>query len=85
MHFDNVRTYVFCYQQVSTKFSDLFAFGGPVPERINGRLAMVGFVAAMAVELYRGQDLSVQISGQRWDLDPMFPRNYHCAITCMHL
>jgi hypothetical protein len=36
--------------------------GGPTPERINGRLAMVGFVAAMAVELSRGQDLSVQKS-----------------------
>ncbi|XP_062148793.1 early light-induced protein, chloroplastic-like [Alnus glutinosa] len=48
--------------KVSTKFSDLFAFGGPTPERINGRLAMVGFVAAMAVELSRGQDLSVQKS-----------------------
>jgi len=62
LYFDNVRTCFAIYEQVSTKFSDLFAFGGPVPERINGRLAMVGFVAAMAVELYRGQDLSVQIS-----------------------
>jgi hypothetical protein len=47
---------------VSTKFSDVFAFSGPAPERINGRLAMVGFVAAMAVELYRGQDVFAQIS-----------------------
>ncbi|XP_031270025.1 early light-induced protein 1, chloroplastic-like [Pistacia vera] len=36
--------------KVSTKFSDVFAFSGPAPERINGRLAMIGFVAAMAVE-----------------------------------
>jgi hypothetical protein len=36
---------MFCYEQVSTKFSDLFAFGGPAPKRINARLSMVGFVA----------------------------------------
>ncbi|KAK9944975.1 hypothetical protein M0R45_010509 [Rubus argutus] len=46
----------------STKFSDLFAFSGPAPERINGRLAMVGFVAALAVELTKGQDVFAQIS-----------------------
>ncbi|XP_050118298.1 early light-induced protein 1, chloroplastic-like isoform X5 [Malus sylvestris] len=45
-----------------TKFSDLFAFSGPVPERINGRLAMVGFVSAIATELYKGQDVFAQIS-----------------------
>ncbi|XP_059447134.1 early light-induced protein, chloroplastic-like isoform X1 [Corylus avellana] len=49
-------------KQVSTKFSDVLAFSGPAPERINGRLAMVGFVAAMAVELSRGQDVFAQIS-----------------------
>ncbi|KAL0718943.1 hypothetical protein Bca4012_068266 [Brassica carinata] len=27
--------------KVSTKFSDLLAFSGPAPERINGRLAMI--------------------------------------------
>ncbi|KAK4784786.1 hypothetical protein SAY86_019154 [Trapa natans] len=48
--------------KVSTKFSDLFAFSGPAPERINGRLAMIGFVAAMAVELSNGQDLFDQIT-----------------------
>ncbi|KAL5542041.1 hypothetical protein UlMin_009751 [Ulmus minor] len=48
--------------KVSPKFSDLFAFGGPAPERINGRLAMVGFVAALAVEVSKGQDLFAQIS-----------------------
>ncbi|KAI9089752.1 hypothetical protein K1719_029077 [Acacia pycnantha] len=37
-------------KQASTKFSDVLAFSGPAPERINGRLAMIGFVAAMAVE-----------------------------------
>lgn len=47
---------------MSTKFSDILAFSGPAPERINGRLAMVGFVAAMAVEIARGQDVFSQIS-----------------------
>ncbi|KAL4285496.1 hypothetical protein GQ457_16G029160 [Hibiscus cannabinus] len=46
----------------STRFSDVFAFSGPAPERINGRLAMVGFVAALAVELSKGQDVFTQIS-----------------------
>ncbi|KAJ0802465.1 putative chlorophyll A-B binding protein [Helianthus annuus] len=48
--------------KVSTKFSDVLAFGGPAPERINGRLAMTGFVSAMAVELSNGQDVFAQIS-----------------------
>ena len=33
--------------KVSTKFSDVLAFSGAAPERINGGLAMVGFVAAL--------------------------------------
>jgi len=46
----------------------VLAFSGPAPERINGRLAMIGFVAAMAVELSKGQDLFSQISngGVSW-------------------
>lgn len=45
----------------------MLAFGGPAPERINGRLAMVGFVAAMAVELTKGDDLASQLaSGGLW-------------------
>ncbi|KAJ4722540.1 putative Early light-induced protein [Melia azedarach] len=54
--------------KVSTKFSDVLAFSGPAPERINGRLAMIGFVAAMAVELAKGQDVFEQISsgGLTW-------------------
>ncbi|CAK7327130.1 unnamed protein product [Dovyalis caffra] len=57
-------------QKVSTKFSDVLAFSGPAPERINGRLAMIGFVAAMAVELSKGQDVFSQISdgGFTWFL-----------------
>ncbi|XP_058769726.1 early light-induced protein, chloroplastic-like isoform X3 [Vicia villosa] len=49
--------------KMSSKFSDLMAFGGPAPERINGRLAMIGFVAAMGVEIARGQGLFEQLSG----------------------
>ncbi|TVU41810.1 hypothetical protein EJB05_15362, partial [Eragrostis curvula] len=30
--------------------ADALAFSGPAPERINGRLAMIGFVSAIAVE-----------------------------------
>ncbi len=54
--------------KMSTKFTDVLAFSGPAPERINGRLAMVGFVSAMAVELAKGQDVFAQISdgGLTW-------------------
>ncbi|CAL1396565.1 unnamed protein product [Linum trigynum] len=54
--------------KASTKFGDVLAFSGPAPERINGRLAMVGFVAALAVELSRGQGVFTQISegGSTW-------------------
>ncbi|RVW55772.1 Early light-induced protein 1, chloroplastic [Vitis vinifera] len=48
--------------KVSTKFGDVFAFSGPAPERINGRLAMVGFVAAMGAEIWKGEDVFAQIS-----------------------
>jgi len=56
--------------KVSTKFSDVLAFSGPAPERINGRLAMIGFVAAMAVEVAKGQGVFEQISngGISWFL-----------------
>ncbi|KAB1705045.1 hypothetical protein FNE61_28950, partial [Klebsiella pneumoniae] len=54
----------------STNFIDIFSFSGPAPERINGRLAMIGFVAAMGVELANGADLSAQLSsgGFSWFL-----------------
>ncbi|KAK9668492.1 hypothetical protein RND81_13G064500 [Saponaria officinalis] len=54
--------------KVSTKLSDLLAFSGPAPERINGRLAMIGFVTAVAVELSNGTDLIDQITngGGEW-------------------
>ncbi|KAI7743000.1 hypothetical protein M8C21_032665 [Ambrosia artemisiifolia] len=48
--------------KISTKFSDVLAFGGPAPERINGRLAMIGFVSALAVELSSGEGVLSQIS-----------------------
>ncbi|KAL6880645.1 hypothetical protein ACP4OV_012210 [Aristida adscensionis] len=44
----------------STSIWDALAFSGPAPERINGRLAMVGFVAALAVEAARGGGLLAQ-------------------------
>ncbi|CAI9778879.1 unnamed protein product [Fraxinus pennsylvanica] len=41
--------------KVSTNnFGDILAFSGPGPERINGRLAMIGFVTAIGVELANG-------------------------------
>lgn len=57
-------------KKANTSFADVFAFSGPGPERINGRLAMIGFVAALAVELYKGTDLLSQISdgGAQWFL-----------------
>lgn len=58
----------FVLQIVSTRFEDLLAFSGPGPERINGRLAMIGFVTAIGVELAKGQDLFAQINdgGLTW-------------------
>ncbi|XP_065860078.1 early light-induced protein 1, chloroplastic-like [Euphorbia lathyris] len=54
--------------QKKQKFSDILAFSGPAPERINGRLAMIGFVAAVVVELANGHDLLSQVSdgGVTW-------------------
>ncbi|KAI5649246.1 hypothetical protein M9H77_35251 [Catharanthus roseus] len=56
--------------KVSTRFEDVLAFSGPGPERINGRLAMIGFVTAIGVELAKGQDLFSQIGdgGFTWFL-----------------
>lgn len=54
--------------KVSTNFFDVFSFAGPAPETINGRLAMLGFTTALAVELFRGEDLATQIGfgGVQW-------------------
>jgi len=48
--------------QVSTNFKDVFAFSGPAPETINGRLAMLGFVSAVGVEIASGKDLVAQLA-----------------------
>ncbi|KAI3845881.1 hypothetical protein MKX03_018553 [Papaver bracteatum] len=56
--------------KMSTKFTDLLAFSGPAPERINGRLAMIGFVTAIGVELAKGTDVAAQLGdgGLPWFL-----------------
>jgi hypothetical protein len=39
------------------------AFSGPAPEVINGRLAMLGFLAAVGAELSSGETVFSQVSG----------------------
>uniref|UniRef100_A0A0D3ELQ2 Uncharacterized protein n=1 Tax=Oryza barthii TaxID=65489 RepID=A0A0D3ELQ2_9ORYZ len=46
----------------STGLWDVLAFSGPATERINGRLAMVGFVSVLAVEASRGGELLEEAS-----------------------
>ncbi|KAG0473779.1 hypothetical protein HPP92_015636 [Vanilla planifolia] len=46
----------------NTGLWDVLAFSGPGPERINGRLAMIGFASAVAVEVASGNDLAGQLS-----------------------
>ncbi|KAF5837692.1 chloroplast carotene biosynthesis-related protein [Dunaliella salina] len=41
---------------------EAFAFSGPLPEKANGRLAMLGFVAAMGSEFATGQPVFTQFS-----------------------
>ncbi|KAL1332050.1 early light-induced protein, chloroplastic-like [Arachis duranensis] len=57
-------------QKVSSKLIDILAFSGAAPERINGRLAMIGFVVALAMEVTKGEGVFVQISngGITWFL-----------------
>ncbi|KIZ07947.1 Carotene biosynthesis-related protein CBR [Monoraphidium neglectum] len=45
-------------------FSSLMAFSGPAPELINGRLAMLGVVAAIAAELASGESVLKQVSDE---------------------
>ena len=50
---------------------EVLAFSSPAPERINGRLAMVGFVSALAVEAAHGGGLLDQAgsgTGTGWFL-----------------
>uniref|UniRef100_A0A7N0VLX5 Early light-induced protein n=1 Tax=Kalanchoe fedtschenkoi TaxID=63787 RepID=A0A7N0VLX5_KALFE len=48
--------------KASPKIIELLEFRSPVPERINGRLAMLGFVSAIGAEVLSGQDVFSQIS-----------------------
>ncbi|KAI8109855.1 hypothetical protein M9434_001134 [Picochlorum sp. BPE23] len=41
-------------------FGELMAFSGPAPEIINGRLAMIAFVAALGAELSTGESVLTQ-------------------------
>jgi hypothetical protein len=41
-------------------FADVMAFSGPGPEIINGRLAQLGIVAAIAAELASGESVLTQ-------------------------
>ena len=54
--------------QVSTKFEDVFAFGGPAPETINGRLAMLGFVSAVGVEIVSERGLFYELAHEGFPL-----------------
>jgi hypothetical protein len=40
---------------LSCYHTDVMAFSGPGPEVINGRLSMIGFVAAVGAELSSGE------------------------------
>mmetsp|Transcript_25313 Transcript_25313/g.70789 ORF Transcript_25313/g.70789 Transcript_25313/m.70789 type:complete len:205 (-) Transcript_25313:199-813(-) len=48
-----------------TSFGDVMAFSGPAPEIINGRLAMLGFVSAIAAELRTEETIL-----QQWGKEP---------------
>lgn len=50
------HTCVLCPSAVA----EVFSFNGSAPEVINGRLAMIGFVAAVGCELFTGQTLGAQ-------------------------
>ena len=43
----------------------LMAFDGAAPELINGRLAMLGFVAALGAELSTNEPIMTQVRPQR--------------------
>ncbi|KAK9834284.1 hypothetical protein WJX81_003398 [Elliptochloris bilobata] len=42
--------------------SDVFAFAGPAPERVNGRVAMWAFAAAVAAEAASGRSVVEQLA-----------------------
>lgn len=45
---------------VPVSFGDAMAISGPVPEVVNGRVAMIGFVAAVAAEMASGNTVASQ-------------------------
>lgn len=46
---------------VPATMGSLMAFDGPAPEIVNGRLAMLGFVAALGAELSSGESVMMQV------------------------
>lgn len=48
----------------SLSLGDLMAFSGPAPELINGRLAMLAFVAALGAELSTGETVLRQLADE---------------------
>lgn len=46
----------------SVSLGDAMAFSGPAPETVNGRLAMLGFVAALGAELASGETVAQQLA-----------------------
>ena len=45
-------------------FGQLMAFSGPAPEVVNGRLAMLGVVAALAAEFASGESVLKQLADE---------------------
>ncbi|KAK9903948.1 hypothetical protein WJX75_001124 [Coccomyxa subellipsoidea] len=60
---DNVQQAAYTPVQPSKapSFGDAMAFSGPAPEVINGRLAMLAFVAAAGAELSTGAPVAAQL------------------------
>ena len=48
------------YRDTSFSIRNLMQFDGPAPELINGRAAMLGFVAALFMEIYTGKPVLEQ-------------------------
>jgi len=55
-----------------TTAQDAFVFSGPAPELINGRLAMLGFTAAIAAEVFTGKNVFEQFSMAPWAIAGTF-------------
>jgi hypothetical protein len=50
-------------RRCSLLLTGVMAFAGPAPELVNGRLAMLGFVAALGAELSTGKGVVEQLDG----------------------